>query len=202
MCAFFYMYKSKSIKSNGNSVDGLMFIPLWDILKLYCDEDQEYNDVLIYFKNFSCFKEIPSTIYLSLHHTWRRRNHNIILEDWKKLKDTLGRCILAPPCSSLVGGWQWGGAPQNPHVHPSWRGTSSQGTWWAWPEEQFPCLMSCSSQPQAEVQCWHSLWGSNVHWTPSITVLLLRLALSSTMFTHASAFPSVEGRQHPISPFV
>lgn len=34
------IYKSKYIKRKGNSMDGLMFIPLWDILKLYYNEDQ------------------------------------------------------------------------------------------------------------------------------------------------------------------
>lgn len=34
------IYKSKYMKRKGNSMDGLMFIPLWDILKLYYNEDQ------------------------------------------------------------------------------------------------------------------------------------------------------------------
>lgn len=65
-------------------MDGLMFIPLWDILKLYYNEDQSYNEVLMYFKNFSCFKEIHSTICLCKHHTGRRGNHKIILEDFER----------------------------------------------------------------------------------------------------------------------
>lgn len=39
------------------------------------------NDVLIYFKNLSCFKEIHSTIHSRKHHTGRRGDHKIILED-------------------------------------------------------------------------------------------------------------------------
>lgn len=42
----------------------------------------KYNDLLICFKDFSCFKEIHSATYLSKHHIWRRGNHKIILEDY------------------------------------------------------------------------------------------------------------------------
>lgn len=36
------------------------------------------------FKNFSCFKEIHSAICLCKHHTGRRGNHKIVLEDLER----------------------------------------------------------------------------------------------------------------------
>lgn len=38
----------------------------------------------MYFKNFLCFKEIHSTVRLCKHHTGRRGNHKIILEDFER----------------------------------------------------------------------------------------------------------------------